>query len=179
MAEEYLGAVKLFAGTFAPRGYALCQGATLSIAQNSALFALLGTIYGGNGISTFQLPNLAGRVPIGQGQGQNLSNRMIGETGGLENVALQQSTLPSHSHVLNAATNPTTTSTAGFSVLTGGLKAGDPTFYVGPGEPGFATVSLAAGAVSTQGSGVAHNNIQTSLGIIYIIAMQGIFPSRN
>ncbi len=97
-----LGEIRLFAGNFAPRGYAFCNGQTLSIAQNVALFSLLGTFYGGNGTSTFQLPDLQGRSPIGMGNGLGLSPFVIGEAGGSENVSIQIPNLPSHTHTASA-----------------------------------------------------------------------------
>jgi microcystin-dependent protein len=179
MAQEYLGAVKLFAGNFAINGYALCNGQLLSIQQNTALFSLLGTTYGGNGVQTFALPNLQSRVPIGQGNGAGLTPRVIGESAGAENVTLTTSTVPTHQHSFNASQGPTTTLTAGPTVLTGTLQASDGEFYAAPGQPGFTAVSLNATAVNTAGNNLAHNNIQPTLAITYLIALVGIFPSRN
>jgi microcystin-dependent protein len=179
MVEEYLGAVKLFAGNFAIRGFAFCAGQTMSIQQNTALFAILGTTYGGNGVQTFQLPDLRSRLPIGQGNGQGLSPRVVGETGGSENVALLPTNMPPHNHVFNASTTPTTTGAAGPSVVPGALKSTDGTFYTAPGQAGLSLVAMNQGAVQRQGGNLPHNNIQPSMGINYIIALQGIFPSRN
>jgi microcystin-dependent protein len=179
MVEEYLGAVKLFAGNFAIRGYAFCAGQTMSIQQNTALFSILGTSYGGNGIQTFQLPDLRSRLPIGQGNGQGLTPRVVGENGGVENVGLLSNNMPPHNHVFNASTTPTTTGTAGPAVMPGALKAADGTFYTAPGQAGLSLVALNQGAVQPQGGSLPHNNIQPSMGINYIIALQGVFPSRN
>jgi microcystin-dependent protein len=179
MTQEYVGAVKLFAGNFAPRQFAVCQGATMAISQNQALFALLGTIYGGNGTTTFQLPNLASRAPIGVGQNLQGSNYVIGQIGGVENVMLSQATTPSHTHTFNASTSATTSSTAGPTVVVGALKAADHTFYATPGQTGFTPARMNANAVSAQGGMTQHSNIQASLGINYIIALFGVFPSRN
>ncbi|HLY64689.1 MAG TPA: tail fiber protein [Chloroflexota bacterium] len=179
MVEEYLGAVKLFAGNFAIRGYAFCAGQLLSIQQNTALFSILGTTYGGNGVNNFQLPDLRGRLPIGQGNGQGLSPRVIGEVGGVENVSLLSNNVPPHNHLFNASTTPTTTGTASPTVTPGGLKTADGTFYTAPGQTNLNLVALNPGAVKAQGGNLPHNNIQPSMGINYIIALNGVFPSRN
>lgn len=179
MVEEYLGAVKLFAGNFAIRSYAFCAGQLMAINQNAALFSILGTTYGGNGVQNFALPDLRSRLPIGQGNGQGLTPRVLGEVGGVENVNLLSSNVPQHNHVFNASTTPTTTVTAGPTVLHGALKAADGAFYTAPGETGLTLVAMNAAAVGQQGGNGAHNNIQPSMGINYIIALQGVFPSRN
>jgi microcystin-dependent protein len=179
MAQEFIGAVKLFAGNFAISNYSFCNGATLAISQNQALFSLLGTTYGGNGVTTFQLPDLRGRVPISQGQGPGLTNRVIGTPGGLENVTLTTATTPPHQHAFNASTGATTTAVAGPSVVTGKLQSTDGAFYTAAGQPGFTLVNLNANAVSQMGGGQAHNNQQPTLAISYLISLYGIFPSRN
>ena len=179
MAQEFLGAVKLFAGNFAIYGYSLCNGATLAISQNTALFSLLGTTYGGNGVTTYQLPDLQGRVPINQGQGAGLTDRVIGTSAGSESVTLTTATTPPHQHFLNASTAPTTTSTAGPGVVTGKLQSTDGEFYTAVGQPGFTLVNLNAGAVSAMGGGQPHENRQPTLTISYLIALSGIFPTRN
>jgi|ERR1700735_3546535 len=180
MVEEYLGAVKIFAGNYAIQNYAMCAGQTMSISQNNALFSLLGTTYGGNGIATFMLPNLQSALPLGWGNGQGLTTRVIGETGGVDNVTLLSAAVPSHTHVFNASTNPTTTNSAGPTVLLGALQPSDDAFYLTPSStvtPDFASLSTAA--VSAVGGSQPHNNIQPSMGINYIICLAGIFPSRG
>jgi len=180
MVEEYLGAVKIFAGNYAIQNYAMCQGQTMSIAQNTALFSLLGTTYGGNGIATFMLPNLQSALPLGWGNGQGLTPRVIGETGGVDNVTLLSNAVPSHAHVFNASSNPTTTNSAGPTVLLGTLQPNDDAFYLPPSStvtPDL--VSLSTAAVSSVGGSQPHNNIQPSMGINYIICLAGIFPSRG
>src|SRR6202035_4755653 len=117
MANEYLGAVKLASFSFPIKGYALCQGQQLPINQNQALFSLLGTMYGGNGQTTFALPDLRGRVPIGQGQGPGLSSYVVGQVGGVESVTLTQSTVPTHRHSFAASTATGTTNLASGEVL--------------------------------------------------------------
>jgi microcystin-dependent protein len=180
MSADFLGAVKLFAGGFAIKGYALANGQTMSIQQNAALFSLLGTTFGGNGVTTFLLPNLQSRIPLGQGNGVGLTPRVMGETGGVENVQLTTSTVPPHLHSFNATQAPTTTGAVGPTVLTGALQtATDGEFYAAPGQPGFTTASLSTSAVSLVGGNLPHNNIQPSIAITYLIALTGIYPSRN
>jgi microcystin-dependent protein len=176
--DDFVGAVKLFAGNFAFVGSAMCQGQLMAISQNTALFSLLGTSFGGDGRSTFGLPDLRGRVPIGVGQGAGLTNRVLGEIGGSENVTLTTTTVPTHSHTLNATTALTSTTTAGPSVLTGTLNASDGKFYTTPNQLEFVTVAMNPGAVSARGGSLPHNNIQPSMGINYLIMLQGVFPSR-
>jgi microcystin-dependent protein len=179
MSADFIGAVKIFAGNFPIRGYSFCNGATLSIPQNTALFSLLGTTFGGNGQTTFQLPDLQGRVPIGMGNGIGLTPRVIGEPGGTEGVTLLSNNVPSHSHGLNATSAATTATAPGTSLLTGALNASDGTFYTAPGQSGFVTTPLNANALNSQGGNLPHNNIQPTLAITYIIALTGVFPTRN
>jgi microcystin-dependent protein len=179
MAEDYLGAVKLFGGTFAPVGWAMCAGQTLPISQNTALYSLLGTTFGGDGVSTFQLPNLQSRLPIGQGAGAGLTPRIMGEMAGVESVTLTTATVPQHTHTFNASTTATNTNKAGPTVLLGALQAADGTFYAAPNEAGFAAESLNAQSVVPAGGSQPHNNIQPCLGVTYIIALEGIYPSRS
>jgi len=179
MAQEYLGAIKLFAGTFAIQGYSFCNGQTIAISQNTALFSLIGTFYGGNGVTTFQLPDLRGRVPISQGQGGGLTNRVIGTPAGSESVILTTATTPAHQHSLNASNVATTTAVAGAGVVTGKLQSTDGEFYTATGQPGFALANLNATAVSQMGGSQAHENRQPTLTITYLIATSGIFPTRN
>jgi microcystin-dependent protein len=179
MAQEFVGAVKLFAGTFAISNYSFCDGTTIPISQNTPLFSLIGTFYGGNGTTTFQLPDLRGRVPIGQGQGIGLTNRNIGTPSGLEGVLLTTATTPPHQHALNASNVATTTAVAGPGVVTGRLQSTDGEFYTTTSQPGFTLANLNATAVSQMGGGQPHENRQPTLTITYLIALNGIFPSRN
>ena len=176
---EYIGAVKIFAGNYAISGYAFCAGQLLSIQQNQALFALLGTTFGGNGVSNFQLPDLRSRLPIGQGQGPGLTPRTIGEVGGVENVTLLGNNVPSHGHTLNATLNTGTTNVPGPALIAGNLASTDMGFYVHPSQAGYTPETLNVGTLPTAGGNLPHNNIQPSMGINYIIALQGIFPSRS
>ena len=167
MSTPFLGEIKLFSFNWAPRGWALCQGQLLSIAQNSALFSLLGTYYGGNGVQNFALPDLRGRVPIHQGNGYT-----IGEMGGQENVALNQSQLPSHQHALEATT---AAGTAGSPI--GHLLAQPNLGHYGSDSSNLVTMNPAS--IQPQGGSQAHDNMQPYLALNYCIALQGAFPSRN
>jgi|SRR5580704_954419 microcystin-dependent protein len=177
MASEYLGAVKLFSFGFAPKGYALCAGQIMSIQQNAALFSLLGTTFGGNGIQTFALPDLQGRVPIGQGTGVGLSNYVMGQKGGVENVTLLQSTVPSHTHVFQASTTGGNSNNPSGNVLATLTDTGD-VFYA-PFAGGFTAALMPPATVSTVGQTQPHTNIQPTAAINYSICLSGIFPSRS
>ena len=172
MSDNFVGEIRMFAGNFAPRGWALCNGQLLPIAQNTALFSLLGTTYGGNGTSNFALPNLQSRVPIGQGSGPGLTPRLLGEVVGSESVTLLQNQIPDHPHRQQATTNPATAA-AGPS---GAPATSASTHFYGNGS---ADLTLAGTAVAAAGGGQAHNNLAPYLTLNFIIAMTGIFPSRN
>ncbi|MEO9131211.1 MAG: tail fiber protein [Sphingomonas sp.] len=180
MSNPYLGEIRMFAGNFAPRANALCNGQLLAIQQNTALFALLGTYYGGNGTTNFALPDMRGRVPINQGQGPGLSNYNIGQQAGTETVTLTQGTTPQHTHVVNATTdvgNLTGPSNKAMPAEpTNGTTPG--TLYVAPPNA-LSPVAMASGSVSMTGGSQPHQNMMPTLCITFIIALQGIFPSRN
>jgi microcystin-dependent protein len=181
MAQPFLGQIALFPYNFAPRGWARCQGQLMSISQNTALFSLLGTYYGGDGRSTFALPDLQSRVPIHTGQGPGLSNYTIGEAAGFETVSLQSNENGSHNHGLFATTNVGTTSTATGNQL-GTSQVGSPHTGFTSGNIYSTTapnVSLFQTAIGTAGNSAPHNNIQPYQCLSYCIALQGIYPSRN
>lgn len=171
MAEPFIGEIRMFGGNFAPRGYAFCNGQLLAISQYDALFALIGTTYGGDGTSTFALPDLRGRVPIHQGSGPGLTPRTIGQSFGAESVSLTAGQMAVHNHLQQASTNAVSagsgpTAAPGTATLTA--------FY-GSGSP----VNMAATAVDTAGSGQPHNNVAPFQAISFIIALEGVFPARN
>lgn len=190
--EAFLSTILIWPPNFAPNGWALCAGQLMSISQNTALFSLLGTTYGGDGISTFALPNLQGRVPVGAGQGLGLSPYNVGETGGVESVALAINTMPQHSHSatqnlsvsLPAVTTTGTTNQPGPSVAPAAPTdaARNPVNIYSNATP---TQNLGQPSISgtisigSAGSGLPHENRQPYLAVNYIIALQGIFPSRN
>lgn len=174
--ESFIGDIRLFAGTFAPRGWMLCNGAVLSISEYETLFALIGTTYGGDGQSTFALPDLRGRVPVGQGQGPGMTNRVIGQAYGSENVTLLPNQMPQHTHTLNAST-----ATAASAQAAGRLFAqtGSDKLYGPPPGTDPQPQGMAAGAVAPAGGGQPHANLMPSMAINYIIAVEGVYPSPN
>ena len=174
MSEPFVGQIIAVGFNFAPEGWAICDGSLLAISQYSTLFALIGTTFGGDGQSTFGLPDLRGRAALGMGQGSGLQNYPLGQSGGAETVALTSSQVGSHTHALAAAATATT-STPGPSVVLGTPAAADPIYAVsGTGA------ALTNAAVSpTAGGGLPHENRQPSLTITYIISLFGIYPSQN
>ena len=176
MSEGYIGEIRMFGGNFAPVNWALCNGQLISIAQVQALFSLIGTTYGGDGVHTFALPNLQGRLALGFGQGPGLSNYAIGQTGGSEEVALTVGTMPGHSHFLMATTT-TADQTVPTGRLTGKLASGD--LYTLPGSPAPTTGNLATQACGNTGGSLPHNNMKPDHGVTFIISLFGNFPSHN
>ena len=182
MSEPFLSMIEAFGFDFAPQGWALCAGQTLSIAQNQALFALLGTTYGGDGVTNFNLPDLRGRLALGFGQGVGLSAYNLGEVGGQETHQLSAAEIPSHAHTLNATNNgqASGTNVPSSTVLMGsgyGIETNNPVENIyGNTAP---TVAMARGAVGPAGGGAPHENRMPFLTINYCIALQGFFPSRN
>lgn len=173
MSNPFVGEIRIFAGNFAPNGWALCNGQLLPISQNTALFSLLGTYYGGDGRSTFALPNFQGSVPLHQGQGPGLSERFVGESGGQANVTLLSSQMPAHAHTLNSASSPGT-GTPGPTVALSAVAGGAPVYRI----PTNAT-TMAAQSVGVAGGSAPHNNLQPFLVLNFIIALQGVFPPRG
>jgi microcystin-dependent protein len=172
MSEPFIGQITIFGGNFAPRGWAFCNGQLLSIAQYSAVFALLGTTYGGDGQTTFALPNLQGRVAIGFGNGPGLSPRALGQSGGEENHTLVVTEMPAHQHTFAvAASNEAATANR-----PGGNILAEGTIY---SAPTAADATLGGVSAQTVGGSQPHNNMQPYLAVNYIIALEGIFPSRN
>lgn len=169
MSEPFLGQIQCFGFNFAPRGWATCDGQILSIAQNTALFSLLGTMYGGNGQTTFALPDLRGRVSMHFGTGPGLSPYTQGEVSGSEAVTLLQTQIPSHNHLVNASTAEPTDS------VPNGLLLGSSAIYTG-GNP---TSVMNPQSIGFTGGSQPHSNLQPFLVLNWCIALEGIFPSRN
>jgi len=165
----------MFAGNFAIRGWAFCDGSLLPISENDALFSLIGTTYGGDGQETFALPDLRGRVPVGLGQGPGLTSRIIGENGGAENVTLGLNQLPSHSHAPRCSTAAGTSATPAGNFWAANANTGLPQFT----STTAGLVPMHAGSVGSVGATQAHENLMPYLGLNFIIALEGIFPSRN
>ena len=168
--DPFLGEIRPVGFNFAPRGWALCQGQVMSIAQNTAIFSLLGTTYGGNGQSTFALPDRRGRVAISSGQGPGLSDCVLGETGGTSSVVLTTPQLPPHNHPVVGS------STASSAVSPSGKFPGQTARKV---YKPLSNGQFSVDAVIADGGGQAHNNIQPFLSINFIIALQGVFPPQN
>ena len=172
MSEPFVGEIRMFAGNFAPRGWAFCDGQLLTVSQNDALFSLLGTIYGGDGRTTFGLPDMRGRIPVHAGHGPGLSERRLGAKAGAEKVTLTVNQLPSHTH------------TPRFDAAAG--SESDPAGKV-PGaspnvrrfRPAAANAGMAADAVSTVGDSRSHTNLMPYLCVHFIVALFGIYPSRH
>ena len=179
MSNMFIGEVRPFGGNFAPAGWALCNGQLLQIADNSALYALIGTTYGGDGQTTFGLPDLQGRVPLHQGQGTGLTSRTIGEKSGTPTVTLLQGNLPAHSHSLNATAANATSSTVAGNLLPAKPTASNSHLYTNQGTTPPTPDTLAPTACGTAGQSQPHDNMMPTLTVTYIIALQGIFPSRN
>jgi len=170
--DPFLGEIRILPFTFAPIGWAFCNGQILSISQNTALFSLLGTTYGGDGRSNFALPNLQGNAPMHTGQGPGLSLHDLGETGGSEIVTLLQSEMPSHNHPVNASQSDATDRLPTGQLPAGGIAIG---MYAAPG----AVTGLSPQATMPSGLGQPHNNMMPYLAVNFFIALQGIFPARN
>ena len=174
MSDVFVAEIRVFGFNFAPQGWALCNGQILPISQNTALFSLIGTFYGGNGTSNFALPNLQGNMAIHQGQGIGLSPRTIGETGGVSTVTLTIANIPPHTHSVQASTTSNEDSPAG--AVFGGAGRGHASAY---GTAGTGVVNLSTSAVGQTGGGQPHENKPPYLGMNFCIALQGIYPSRS
>lgn len=174
MSDPFVAEIRIFPFNFAPTGWALCNGQLLPISQNTALFSLLGTTYGGDGKSNFALPNLQGSSPMQQGQGPGLSLRGLGEVGGEQNVTLLQSEMPSHNHGVQAGVGGGQPG-PGNNAWASGLKTG-PSLY----SPSNANnVPMNPTALSISGGNLPHNNMQPYLCLTFCICLQGIFPPRT
>ena len=172
MADPFVAEIRIFPFNFAPKGWAFCNGQLLPLSQNTALFSLLGTTYGGNGQSTFALPNLQGSAAMHPGQGPGLSLHDLGEQSGSETVTLLQSEIPAHAHSVNASQGDAIERLPGGQRPATGIGVG---MYGVPGS----TVSLNPNALAPDGGGLPHNNMQPYLTLNFCIALQGVFPPRS
>jgi microcystin-dependent protein len=181
-AQPYIGEIRLFAGSFAPAGWAFCDGALLPISENDVLFNLIGTTYGGDGQSTFALPDFRGRVPIGMGQGPGLSNRINGEIGGQETVTLSTANMPSHTHlgqiVVNNGNATTSVPTVSSSIATSGIFSGRsflPNLSYNNAVPDILIQTVTS---STVGNSTPVTISRPRLGLNYIISLFGVYPQQ-
>jgi microcystin-dependent protein len=176
MSDQYVGEIRIVPFNFAPVGWAMCNGQILPISQNVALFSLLGTQFGGNGTSNFALPNFQGNAPMNQGAGIGLTPRVMGETGGEQNVTLLVTEMPAHTHAVQVAT-ASNSGTPGSTTIFGGGGRGKESAYA-PAASANA-VLLSAQAVASAGGSLPHNNMSPYLTLNFIIALQGVFPPRS
>lgn len=174
MSEPFVGEIKMFAGNFAPRGWALCDGQILAVSQNDALFSLFGTIYGGDGRSTFGLPDMRGRFPIHAGSGPGLSTRKLGAKGGAEQVAVSANQIPAHSHRMRCTTEAGNQRSPEGAIPA--TEAAGVTNVYSDAEPD-ATMGLSEPTAT--GGGQAHANLMPFLCVHFIVALFGVYPSRT
>lgn len=172
--DPFVAEIRIVPFNFAPKGWAFCDGQLLPISQNTALFSLLGTVYGGDGKSTFALPDLRGSAAMHPGQGQGLSLRDLGEIGGAQSVTLLVSEMPVHTHAMNATSSPSTTTLPSANTALG-RSAGGALYRSSPADP---LTPMAPQALPPAGSSLPHNNLQPYLTLNHIIALQGVFPQR-
>lgn len=180
MPQPYIGEIRMFGGNFPPQDWAFCNGALLAIAENDALFSLIGTTYGGDGQATFALPDLRGRVPIHRGTGPGLPSYALGTTGGTETVTLNSAQLPTHSHPVGASTAAPLSSAGGLDITAGpayvpGSFATKPNAYGDPISP----TAMNPQAIGMAGGSAPHDNMAPFLGVNFIIALYGIYPQPN
>ncbi len=175
MTEPFIGEIRLFAGTFAPRGYSFCNGGTVPIDQNTSLFAILGTTFGGNGRTTVGLPDLQGRAPMGAGTGSGLTRRRLGEPGGTSTVTLNNSQVVTHNHTANGAAVAGNSSSPSGDVIAQAGGRGT-SIYLVPDEN---TATVTFNSLGSTGNSEGHNNLQPLQVINFIIALTGSFPSRS
>jgi microcystin-dependent protein len=171
--NPFIGEIKMFAGNFAPRTWAFCDGQLLAISQNSALFSILGTTYGGDGRTTFGLPDLRGRAAIGPRSGPGLSHYDLGQKGGVETVALTTNQMPAHNHYIRAVTS------AGNSPSPSGRLLADSAAFDNEFSNATPNTSMSSTMVANEGGSLAHENRQPFLALNYIIALFGVYPSRS
>jgi len=178
--EGFIGEIRAFSGNYAPQGWHLCDGALLSVGEYSALYSLIGNIYGGNQ-NNFALPNLIGRLPVSQGTGVGLSTRTAGESAGTETSTLLMKNLPVHNHRFSVSTAGTATKTPGPTTFLASMSSPEATVlgYL-PGTPSGATpITMDTTSILPIGSGMPHNNMMPSLAINYIICLIGLYPSQG
>ncbi len=173
MSEPFIAEIRIFAGNFAPRSWAFCNGQLLPVSQNTALFSLIGTTYGGDGRTTTALPNLEGRAPMHPGRGPGLTDRRLGQRGGVEDVTLTEAQMPNHNHTMSGIPASGDDDDASDQVTLANVVGANA--YAPPAT----LVPLAEAILPSAGGSQAHNNMQPYLAINFIIALQGLYPSRS
>jgi microcystin-dependent protein len=173
MADPFVAEIRIFPFNFAPKGWAFCDGQLLPLSQNTALFSLLGTFYGGDGKSTFALPNMQTNAPMNIGQGSGLSERFLGESGGEQFVTLLQTEIPAHQHFVSVSTQDGNEPAPADQKFAKGIGVG---YYAAPSNP---AVQMNFQTLTVQGSSLPHNNMQPFLTLNFCIALQGVFPPRT
>ena len=173
MSEPFIAEIRIFAGNFAPRSWAFCNGQLLPVAQNTALFSLVGTTYGGDGRTSFGLPDLQGRAPMHPGRGPGLTSRRLGQKTGVETVVLNDTQIPSHSHAARGSENAAVASAPADNYVARGAGRGVNTYLNADTSVGASKELLPTGG------GQEHNNMQPYLAMYFIIALQGLYPSRS
>jgi microcystin-dependent protein len=189
VSQAFIGEIKMFAGNFAPRGYMLCNGQTLAISSNAALFSLLGTTYGGNGVSTFMLPDLQGRAPMAWGNGPGLTPRVVGEVTGSETVPLSVANMPQHTHTAavtvnvaigaDSAIGTKTTPANNVHAAVGATQLEKPYSSNAPTVTMGGVTATGTATIGIAGNGLPVPIVSPALAVTFIICLQGIFPSRN
>ncbi|MHA3773187.1 phage tail protein [Verrucomicrobiota bacterium sgz303538] len=174
MSDPFVAEIRIFPFNFPPKGWAFCNGQILPLSQNTALFSLLGTVYGGDGKSNFALPNILDNAVMQPGQGPGLSQRFLGETGGTETVTLLESEIPAHTHALQASRRVGDAGTPSTALLPAATQSAN--IYAAPGG---ATNAMAFQSLAPAGGSLPHNNMQPYLTLNYCIALQGVYPPRT
>lgn len=175
MADCFLGEIRMFGGNYAPENWVLCQGQTLAISQNDVLYSLIGTTYGGDGVTYFKLPDMRGRVPVHMGTGTGLTPRTIAQSFGTETEAMSAQTMPAHTHTLYAAGSEANLYNPGGNILATNTTASTVQSYT---TTNALPISMHASAVQSAGSSQSHNNMMPALCVNFIIALQGYYPQR-
>ncbi len=180
MSDAYVGEIRMFGGNYAPVNWQLCNGNLLKINDFQTLYSLISTTYGGDGVSTFGLPDLRGRLPVGMGNGTGLTPRPLGQTGGSTTAALSLDMVPLHNHQVMASTAAATSTTPGNTVILATPAVSTTSMYtkVDPSDPKDKPLDFDTAAIGNSGGGQAHNNVMPSYGMNFIICVTGIYPSR-
>lgn len=178
MSDAYLGEIRIFSGNFAPVDWKICDGSLLNVVDFQALYSVIGITYGGNGTTNFALPDLCGRIPVGQGQGTGLSKYTLAAKGGTEAVNLTTTQIPSHTHswIASAGNGSTNTPSSNVMLATPAGTSNQYTMYRAPGESGLTTTAGPADMISPAGGSQAHANMMPSIALNYIICVKGGYP---